>query len=361
MSRSERYHYVDLLRGLAALAVLIAHWRAFYQPTPGAIVSDAALPGYSILWPFWTYGEVAVPLFWVLSGFVFALAYGQYGKGLSIRDFWFRRFARLYPLHFATLLIVAGLQAISLATFGHWQVWGNNDLPHFIEHLFLASNWFTMTPSFNAPIWSVSIEEVVYILFLLYLKRLGLSLRGALLLGLLGFAVERLTHNKIAMCTALFFAGVGIAILRGYIRGAFIGAVGLVILAALTVAVIGAHQARHLLPLFVYFGTPAVLVFFIGLDRRSRPLPERFHWFGLSTYSIYLLHMPVLMALKMTVGIVSLPIYAAIVLALAYPSYRWFERPMQNGLRAWSGGTNPKKRGDAAKSVHQKTADFRRW
>jgi peptidoglycan/LPS O-acetylase OafA/YrhL len=329
-----RYHYVDLLRGIAALVVLIEHWRAFYSRFPGDMPPIGQDLGYPVMRPVWNVSEVAVPLFWALSGFVFAVAYGRYGKGLSIPDFWFRRFARLYPLHFATLLIVAGLQAYSMARFGQWQVIGNNDLPHFVLQLFLASNWFSMDYSFNAQIWSVSIEELIYFLFLIYLKNLGMSLPGALALAFAGFVIERLTHNQPAYCCALFFAGVAIAILRPRLRAWLLliglGGLGVTVAASFVAAALG--QGDHLLRIWVYGGAPSTLALFIGLDERF-VLPSQFHWFGLSTYSIYLLHFPILLALKMWVGIVPLPLFIAIVLPLAYLSYRWFELPAQRHLR----------------------------
>lgn len=333
MSRSpaRRYDYVDLLRGLAAISVLICHYRWFFARGIGDWRTDVPLPLYSVLWPIYDHGEIAVPLFWILSGFVFAVAYGRYGKGLSIRDFWLRRFSRLYPLHFATLLLMASLQAISMAVFGAWQVYGNNDLPHFALHLLFASNWFTMESSFNGPIWSVSIEEVIYLAFLLYLKHWGLSLKAiALAFGF--FVIERLTHNPVALCGALFFAGVAIAILPK-------PPLGLVLL-----GLAGVIAALAFVPssgLAIYAGTPLVLWLFIGLDNRFQ-LPRHFHWIGLSTYSIYLLHMPVLVAIRMTIGIVPLPVFIAIVLAVAVPTFYWFERPMQRWIRRSVRGPLPR-------------------
>jgi len=336
---SRRYHYVDLLRGFAALVVLTVHYgEDFYSRFPGDRMPKDRVPGvYWITRPLWPLEGAAVPLFWALSGFVFAIAYGRYGKGLSIPDFWFRRFARLYPLHFVTLLIMAGLQAYSLAHFGHWQIEGDNDLPHFILQLFLASNWFSTVHTFNAPIWSVSVEELVYFLFLIYLKKLGLSLRGALGLGMAGFAIERVTHNNIALCTAMFFGGVAIAILRPRFRNWLLpaGMAGLGLTGALWWVITEMGYGDHAIALLVYIGAPALLVVAIGLDEQVPPLPKAFRWIGLSTYSIYLLHFPILVALKMTVGVIPFPLFVAIVLAAGYCSYRWFECPVQQSLRQW--------------------------
>lgn len=319
----KRYAYVDLLRGFAALTVLICHYRWFFARWPGDWRRDIDLPGYSFLWPAYDHGEVAVPLFWILSGFVFAIAYGRFGKALSLREFWFRRFSRLYPLHFLTLIIVAGLQMVSLHVFGVWQVYANNDLPHFVLQLFFASNWFTMESSFNGPIWSVSIEELIYFAFLIYMKRFGLNLPVAVIIAFVSFCLVQLTNLSVALCGAMFFAGVAMARLRFSLL--YVGLAGLAVALVLLVLFQGQWA-------FTYIAAPALLATCIGLDRKAS-LPRQFHWFGLSTYSIYLWHMPVLIALRMTVGVVPLWVFAGIVLPLAYLSYRFFEAPMQTRLR----------------------------
>ena len=332
----KRYAYVDLLRGFAALAVLICHYRWFYARHPGDW-RDVPLPADDYLWPIYGYGGMAVQLFWILSGFVFAVAYGQYGKGLSVREFWLRRFSRLYPLHFATLLIVAALQAVSMVVFGTWQIYGNNDVQHFILQLFLASNWFSLDWSFNGPIWSVSIEELVYIGFLIYLKAGGLSLRNASIVAVVSLVLAGLTQNLVVQCSALFFAGVAIAI----VMPRFSWRMPVAIIACATVlglyVLLALADFEPWIPtLLIYLGTPSLLLLFISLDYRFE-LPRQFHWIGASTYAIYLLHMPVLILLRMTVGIVPLWAFAGIVIALAVPTYYWFEAPMQRWIRSRTG------------------------
>ena len=332
----KRYAYVDLLRGFAALAVLICHYRWFYARYPNDW-RDVPLPADGLLWPVYGYGGMAVQLFWILSGFVFAVAYGQYGKKLSAREFWLRRFSRLYPLHFATLLIVAGLQAVSMYKFGTWQVYGNNDMHHFLLQLFLASNWFSSDYSFNGPIWSVSIEELVYIGFLIYLKSAGLNLRAALAICAASLVLTGFTGNLVAQCAALFFGGVAFAILAPRFPSRMPAAViGCLFVLAAYVALALADLEPWIPALLIYVGAPSVLLLFIALDYRFE-LPRQLHWIGASTYAIYLLHMPVLILLRMTVGIVPLWAFVGLVVALAVPTYYWFEAPMQRWIRSRTG------------------------
>ena len=64
------------------------------------------------------------------------------------------------------VLAMLPLVAWYRAQTGQDYVYGNNDLPHFVLQLFLASDWAGRSDwSFNGPIWSISVEILVYALF----------------------------------------------------------------------------------------------------------------------------------------------------------------------------------------------------
>lgn len=325
-----RYHYVDLLRGFAAIAVVIFHYRGFYPP-------GAVLPLEGALWPIYTYGNVAVPVFWMLSGFVFAEAYGRFGKDLSPREFALHRFARLYPLHFLTLVLMAALQSSA----------PGNDPPHFVLHLFMASNWFTTEMTFNRPIWSVSVEVLVYFAFLLYMKRTGLSLWVALTVAAAASAAElMIVSSWLLQCIALFFAGVGLAIVTPGLHARFAWGLAAVAVVGIEITIAGSAMLLHLGQHWVwqtlsYAGAPSLLLLFVALDLNAKPLNARWHWIGLSTYSIYLLHIPIRTVLSMTVGIVPLPVFLTVVIGLSVLCYRYIEAPAQRWIRGWRPRTAP--------------------
>lgn len=122
-------------------------------------------------WPFWlgviVDGHLGVDLFFVLSGFILAHVYlpawraGRFDYGNFIAN----RFARVYPLHLAMLLVfVASYQFVRLAGLGgaaEGEVWGD-----FPFHLLLLHAWgFTGGHSWNFPSWSVSAEAFAYLAF----------------------------------------------------------------------------------------------------------------------------------------------------------------------------------------------------
>jgi len=105
---------IDLLRGIAAFAILLWHYQHFYFPRAGVNgVADqrAVQPLFYMFSWFYLHGAWAVQFFWILSGFIFFHVYAQRGD-VSLREFFGNRFSRLYPLHLITLCIVAVLQFV---------------------------------------------------------------------------------------------------------------------------------------------------------------------------------------------------------------------------------------------------------
>lgn len=102
---SDRLEALDLLRLVAALAVVFFHY--FFR---GAAADGYLSQGYPELAPVAIYGYLGVNLFFLISGFVIAWS----AEGRSWRDFAIARAARLYPgflicmtLTFLILLIAA--------------------------------------------------------------------------------------------------------------------------------------------------------------------------------------------------------------------------------------------------------------
>lgn len=106
-------------------------------------------------------GYIGVSFFFILSGFV--LSYSYHNKILAgqtkFSEFWLARFARIYPLHILTLLIV-----IPLSFQGNITEWINR----FVLNIFLLQSF---VPSddvyfyFNSVSWSISDEWFFYIMF----------------------------------------------------------------------------------------------------------------------------------------------------------------------------------------------------
>ena len=144
----KKFYYVELLRFFSALSVLIYHYQHFFKPYSSFSSIDILnnkfiQPFYTFLEIIYNYGNFGVPMFWAISGFVFAFVYLNREKNINGKKFFVNRFSRLYPLHLATLLIVTLLQIENYNSAGSFQIYQMNDLYHF---------WWFFCPNSSASI-----------------------------------------------------------------------------------------------------------------------------------------------------------------------------------------------------------------
>src|SRR5204863_1842819 len=91
-SAPERFHSLDVLRGLAALSVVFWHWQHFFQG--GRSVPLERMPLLDGFFPLYAKGWLAVELFFSLSGFVFFWLYSRpiAERAVSGTEFFILRF-----------------------------------------------------------------------------------------------------------------------------------------------------------------------------------------------------------------------------------------------------------------------------
>jgi peptidoglycan/LPS O-acetylase OafA/YrhL len=343
---------IEVLRFLCALVVLIYHYQhfMFFGPYVAADFPSVAatLPFSTALSLFYWHGQLAVEFFWAVSGLVFYHRYAKLiGDGrIGVGTFALRRFARLYPLHIATLLLVAALQLAYFRGHGQFFIFDDNGPRAFAGQLLMASNWFSWQHlSFNGPVWSVSVEVLTYVCFFLIARLFGANLLAGALVAL-GFALlgfiggGALFHRTVFRCGFIFFfAGV---IAHGLLRqrfAALIAACFVVAIGALTAAC-GALSLESLPLLGILAACSLVLFARLGAAAISiaRPLAV----LGQATYSSYLLHFPVQLTAVLAVDAAGIGREVFLrpslffgflvgVIALSMLSYRYFEQP----LRAW--------------------------
>jgi peptidoglycan/LPS O-acetylase OafA/YrhL len=151
------------IRGLAAIWVLIYHFQSYLNDVFGEL---------KWLAPVIDRGPYGVDLFFCLSGFIIAHVYlerflgNQNDKKKELRQFFFKRFARLYPVYLITTLIALFMFVVAQAI-GHQfgNISGDNlTFPTLIKNVF-AIQILDQSPSLNYPSWSVSAEFLAYLSF----------------------------------------------------------------------------------------------------------------------------------------------------------------------------------------------------
>ncbi|TDQ31964.1 peptidoglycan/LPS O-acetylase OafA/YrhL [Phyllobacterium brassicacearum] len=348
MHLSERIYGLDALRGFAALSVLIWHWQHFFfvGGVPSAVPMTNQ-PFYPILFAFYHFGYYGVEMFFCLSGFVFFWLFSTKitKRAINLSQFAVDRFSRLYPLHFVTFLMVAGLQYFYISNHRVLFVYQANDVYHAVLNLLLMPAWFPEPGwSFNGPIWSVSIEVLMYALFaaacltgrLKYVIFAGFIIVGFLLPG---------EWHKVAKGLKLFFVG-GFAYLA---------------LSAL-LRLMSAHRTAGLLcglclgawSWIIIYGAGVLFVTCItfpltvmALAALNAVWPDRFRslkWLGDSSYAIYLLHVPFQITLAMIADGLGYTreifqsraiflLFFSVLVAASLLCHHYFETWAKNGIR----------------------------
>ena len=330
---------IDAVRGIAALLVACV-WHVYFL-TGGR--RTGPLDGWQPFTWLHDYGWTLVDLFFVVSGWIFSHVYLEQGrlKG-SVRAFARARIARLYPLHLATLLLMAALVP-----------WGTppsldyaaNDAWHFGLNLAMLQDVGLDTNlSFNIPAWSLSIELICYAAFV------GLAVAGGkiqrfapyllIVAGALATLPEDRSFDHLARGLTGFFVG---ALVWRFRQG--LGRIYSLVLVGIIGAVLWFPLPTPIINLGTYYSLvlwPSVVLLVLRIPALGWA-PMR--WLGERSYSIYLLHVPTYWALSVFVfagravpaNIAPFVMVASwvIVLAAADLSYRHFECPARRWVRQW--------------------------
>ena len=299
-------------------------------------------------------------VFWCISGFIFFWKYRDAISDRSTRGwtFFVFRFSRLYPLHFVTLIIVAILQTAYFRLHGYFFVYQDNDVRHFLLQIFMASEWgLQRGNSFDGPIWSISVEVLVYVVFFLMLRFVTKSA----LLNLFVIVVCLNLKGQVFSCLTFFLCRRS----RGYRSGgrsrptasrfATESTAWSAVIAIPVLIWMFRLQSAMIDWAFLLTYTPILLFCLsceITLSASTRRLLEAA---GNMTYSSYLLHFPIqlLIASGFAVSGAPIPFYDGLFFAMfitstllaSYFTYRYLEAPAQALLRthfvAGSGNDRP--------------------
>jgi peptidoglycan/LPS O-acetylase OafA/YrhL len=199
------------VRGIAAFWVVLFH---FWTVLVGV------LPEGSALSPLVLAGGFAVPLFFILSGYVLGLRYliklsSPTTKG--VLRFWWLRLGRVYPVHVCTLLV-----SLCLVARHGWPTDEGHSVGRFLANCFLIHAWdYSFRLSWNYPSWSISSEWFAYLIFPLLavaLSRIGRTSASVLLVLACGLSAcvyafeQHLAFKGLVVVLPTFVGGVLLAI-----------------------------------------------------------------------------------------------------------------------------------------------------
>jgi peptidoglycan/LPS O-acetylase OafA/YrhL len=353
------------LRFLAASAVLLGHSTNSILPIPG-------------LFEIGSIGPVGVGFFFVLSGFILTF---NWNTSFSSARFFFKRAARILPLHLVTT-VIALCQALLAGT----PYWLSTTLS-----LFLVQAWLpeTFRLGGNGVSWSLSVEVFFYMMFPLIIFRIYQLTRKKLLIALcltllamsawmIAYAIFNVEHGLYISALSPytnpayrfgeFFIGclMAVSIRNGWRpnwsihHALLLGALGYLFLSLLNgyfMSDLGPIEDYPGLPLsvldlmylpFALFLITAAATSY--LENRSTPLGGK--WFvrlGKWSFALYLIQMIVIKELskfgtpERNQSLDFLIFFLAILLSIFLSAVLYYlvENPAEKGLNSWFAKSHP--------------------
>jgi len=190
-NKNGRIHYIDGIRAFGALAVVIVHilqMRGLRLETAGVIpgfdYSGALGSGLGadlirMVFPiFLNLGSLALKLFIVVSGYTIMFPVVKSKDGLpkgGIKGYIQRRIKRIWPPYYAALaisiLVILLIPGMNTLTFNRYHDIALPLSPEAVlTHALFIHTWFPQyAQTINTPMWSIAVEEQIYILFPLVL------------------------------------------------------------------------------------------------------------------------------------------------------------------------------------------------
>lgn len=302
---------MDALRGVSAQVVFLAHALAF--PFPALI--GGLWGGLRAM-----LAQLAVVTFFTLSGFVIASSLkARTGNGqFDLGAFVIRRVARIWPPYVVSLCIVGGLLLMIAAgnpvtAYGRALIAADTSPRAWLVALGLVSSaGENLASMFNSPVWSLRLEVRLYVLA--GLAAVAWVAHGALrwlAVGALAFLAYRLCRQSFGLSSMLIFAsGAAAALLADRVSGqravglAVAGGVALLLL----VGPVGWREiaAPSSQALQCLYGAALAL----ALPSLRHPLAATAYRStrllcasGNYSYTLYIVHFPLLLALNAAFGI----------------------------------------------------------
>jgi len=350
-TKIDRIASIEILRFFSSLMILIWHYQHFFNPynifSKIEVLKEISIqPLYNLFSVIYTHGQIGVDIFFAISGFVFCYIYVNSKKEITLKNFWTNRFARLYPLHFFTLIIVLFLQKFSFSEYGSYQITKINDLYHFILNLFFISGWgLAENYSFNSPIWSVSLELIAYAIFFFSLVNIKKSVfikALSVLIILIIFRKLDLVKNvnfialeSIIYYTSIFYTGVLVYFFVNKFKKNYLQFLVSIILILL------AYVGNFKILLFC----PGLLILFLAFENYlGKKIRKIFCLLGDLTYSMYLLHVPTQISLILIFQSMNIEMniflktyfflfYIFLIILISYLSFHIIEKNLNNKIR----------------------------
>ena len=294
-SASKRLPFIDALRGIAAMWVVI-----FHIGEGGQIATlQAVIPAWFNS-AFFKSGHFGVPIFFVLSGFVIALSIGtdRVTAGYTLR-FGLRRSIRLDLPYWASIVITLAFTAVKARLLPATGV-PVATATQVLAHMFYLQDWLGFHP-INTVYWTLAFEIQFYLMFCILLGvahafRTGENDRRS---QAVVFTLAALASIIWPLVPALHIRGLALPNWHGFLLGAFVfwslkGIMRARWFALYALALTGVWAQTHD-SFTIVCVTTATMILLVGLAGKLTVWLEArwLQFLGKVSYSVYLLHLPI--------------------------------------------------------------------
>jgi peptidoglycan/LPS O-acetylase OafA/YrhL len=274
--------WIDVFRGLAAVSVVLFHFSVIpFNGDPG--------PGTSAWRAFWSRGYLGVPVFFSVSGYCIGRTWL---KAAGWRDFALRRFRRIFPPYWASLIVLVAFACARKL------VNGVNDVavlprsvPAVAATLALATSPMSTVKTMNWVYWTLTCEVAFYAVLTLILVCRKARIRILAWTHVVFCVVAAAGFNPsvgplfIVNHWPLFGTGAALALIAEHRSPAL-----LMFGASAFYTLFGSHHQPGLD--FVVISAATVVLIWLTRSAIFPVFLSPFRELGLFSYSLYLVHVP---------------------------------------------------------------------
>lgn len=346
---------INAWRGVAALLVAYFHCRQITWVGMQQFHASGAHLGLNTILSYLTlpiaWGSAGVPIFFVISGYCIHRGTAQKlladpAAPFNTRVFYLRRFARIYPVLLAALLLTLALDTLSLRFTPAIHKINPMDAHAFLVNLFSLQGIAGKTFGSNGALWTLSIEVqfyVVYPILLAVRRKLGIK---TLLIGVAAVNVVSAVvfeRHEIIIFTSYWFSwtlGAWIAeakiLAAGENRSMTHGSRSLLLIAVVLGALgcLAFKYSQYIAFQIWALAFAAYLYQVLDKPARKSVTVRGFSWLGEFSFSLYVVHFPLFVFLASvlfhsTLQVAIWPSFGFVLLAvaLAFAFYWGVERP----------------------------------
>lgn len=335
IDKENKLNLLHVFRGIAALLVVYLHITTNF---------NSNLPSTPFLQKIFSFGGSGVDFFFVLSGFIIAYSSQKLAAQKKYTAFLKKRFFRIFPVYWIIIIffILAQLSFPRYYNAGY-----TFSLTNLVATFLLLPGHLMV----NGVTWTLSFELYFYLLFLVYFLPVK---RSIIHIFMVLYALAIIANNGLYFSNSIIFSPLGTEFLLGLlayelIRGKLITTGGLAfVICGIVLFILGAILANHNTEFFysafdrvVLFGIPSFLLVtgsvLLEGQKNINP-PQIFLSLGDASYSLYLLHLPLVAAAiklyaKLKINHLLLNNLFGMVLSLAVvyvaiTFYKYVEKPL---------------------------------